>query len=132
MQTLSLFLMLLFLTLRSIAAPHAVDFLSITKLMVENGCDEQNVQSDRVHLNKKSSGSNDLLVFCASDCGAQQCSYSVYLQSKNNYIFSGQFFGRYEILPSEHKGFFDIQNILKNPQGEKIQKTLQLKGSIYR
>lgn len=113
------------------AASTDQDFKSINQLMVNNGCAEENVKSDRVRLSAKTTEASDLLVFCASDCGAHQCSYSIYLHSKDQYRYYGDFFGHYEILKTKHHNYYDLKVESKSAEGHVVSKTIQIKGSVY-
>ena len=124
-------LLYLVLSLSAKASSDSKDFQQITKLMVENGCDEKNVQSERVRLSAKSDAALDMMVMCASDCGAQQCNYSIYLEEKGQYNYRGNFFGRYEIQKSKHASYFDLKIETNNPTGAVVSETLKLKGKTY-
>ena len=99
--------------------------------MIKNGCAEEHVRSDRVQLSGKNKEAEDLLVYCETDCGARQCTYSIYLSKNERYHYAGTIFGSYEILKKQHAGFFDLKTITKSAAGETRTKVLQVKGYTY-
>ena len=99
--------------------------------MIKNGCDAEHVLSDRVQLSGKNKEAKDLIVYCETDCGARQCTYSIYLSENERYHYAGAIFGSYEILKKQHAGFFDLKTITKSAADETLIKILQVKDSFY-
>lgn len=113
------------------AAKSTTTYAQISKLLTENGCSEQSIAKQTVRLNSLSAVKKDILVYCESECGANQCSYSIYSYQNKDYQYLGSFTGNYKISKNKSKNFYDLIVISRTALGNSEKKILRFKGDEY-
>ena len=89
-----------------------VNNLQIIQLFTKNGCAPDQIKFESVSLVTPS----DRIYYCQSECGANACTYSIYIKSGSAYIYSGQFSGRYQILPGAPPKKIKVEHPLTEPR----------------
>lgn len=104
----------------------------ITKLLMQNGCAEKQINFLPIHLNSKDQSSQDFLAFCQDSCGANQCAYSIYVERSKKITYAGDFFGNFKVLKKVNKNYFDIEVLGQHPLTGPSTVTLHFNGEIYK
>ena len=115
----------------AVAAKSEVTSDQILKLFSENGCVSDSITKQAVRLNFNSKNKKDLFVYCETECGANQCSYSIYTFQNNAYIFRGSFTGNYKISKNKSIDFFDLVITASTATGKIEKKILKFNGAEY-